>query len=91
MIPRTWICESDNLFCTSYLFDFHHLVKKKQAQALVSCGNTGALVCGATLYLGLIKGVDRPGLALIIPTLKGTALLVDVGANIDPKPLHLLM
>lgn len=67
-----------------------NLVKDGQADAFVSAGNTGAVVCGATLSLGLLPGVERPGIALVIPTLKGVALLIDVGANIDPKPIQLL-
>jgi len=66
------------------------LVKSGQAQAFVSAGNTGAVVCGATLSLGLLRGIERPGIALVAPTLKGISLIIDVGANIDPKPTQLL-
>lgn len=66
------------------------LVKKGKADAFFSAGNTGAVVCAATLDLGLLEGVERPGIAIVTPTLKGISLIVDVGANIDPKPLHLL-
>lgn len=66
------------------------LLKNKEVDAFVSCGNTGAIVCASTLYLGLIEGIERPGIGLVFPTLKGTSLIIDVGANIDPKPLHLL-
>ncbi len=66
------------------------LLKEKKIDAFVSCGNTGAVVCAATLNLGLIKGVERPGIALMIPTKEGISLMIDVGANIDCKPLHLL-
>ncbi len=65
------------------------LLKNKEADAFVSCGNTGAIVCASTLYLGLIEGIERPGIALVFPTLRGLSLIIDVGANIDPKPLHL--
>ncbi|HEC70080.1 MAG TPA: phosphate acyltransferase PlsX [Candidatus Omnitrophica bacterium] len=65
------------------------LIKNKEADAFVSCGNTGALVCASTLYLGLIEGIERPGIGLVFPTLEGSSLMIDVGANIDPKPLHL--
>ena len=64
-------------------------LKEKKIDAFVSCGNTGAVVCAATLGLGLIEGVERPGIALTIPTKRGTSLIIDVGANIDCKPLHL--
>jgi len=66
------------------------LLKDKKIDAFVSCGNTGAVVCASTLRLGLIKGVERPGIALTLPTKKGVSLIIDVGANIDCKPLHLL-
>lgn len=66
------------------------LVKKGQGEAFFSAGNTGAVVCAATLGLGLLPGIERPGIAIVTPTLKGISLIVDVGANIIPKPLHLL-
>ena len=66
------------------------LLKENKIDAFVSCGNTGAVVCASTLRLGLIKGVERPGIALMIPTKEGISLMIDVGANIDCKPLHLL-
>jgi len=66
------------------------LVKSKEAQAFVSAGNTGAVVCASTLGMRLLEGVERPGIAIIFPTLKGISLLIDAGANIDPKPSHLL-
>jgi phosphate acyltransferase len=66
------------------------LVKDGKADAFVSCGNTGAMVSGAILGLRLIPGVERPGIALVVPTLKGNCLIMDVGANIDPKPKHLM-
>ncbi|MDP3143202.1 MAG: phosphate acyltransferase PlsX [Candidatus Omnitrophota bacterium] len=66
------------------------LIKESQADAFVSAGNTGAAVCAATLFLRLLPGIERPGIAIVIPTLKGAALMLDVGANIDPKPNHLL-
>ncbi|MCQ9208251.1 MAG: phosphate acyltransferase PlsX [Omnitrophica bacterium] len=65
------------------------LVKDGKAQAIVSAGNTGAVVCATTLYLRLLKGIERPGIAIVAPTLKGASLIIDVGANIDPKPVHL--
>jgi len=65
------------------------LVKSGEADAIVSAGNTGAAVCATTLYLKLLKGVERPGIGIVMPTLKGASLIIDVGANIDPKPIHL--
>jgi len=67
-----------------------NLLKEGKGDAFFSAGNTGAVVCAATLGLGLLSGVERPGIAVVTPTLKGISLIVDVGANIDPKPLHLL-
>ncbi len=66
------------------------LLKHNEADAFVSAGNTGAVVCAATLSLRLLPGIERPGIAVIIPTLVGTTMILDVGANITPKPLHLL-
>lgn len=67
------------------------LMKQQKADGFFSAGNTGAAVCAATLGLGLLPGVERPGIAIIAPTLKkNPAMVIDVGANIDAKPLHLL-
>jgi len=66
------------------------LLKKNEADAFISAGNTGAVVCAATLSLRLLPGIERPGIAIVIPTLIGASMIVDVGANIDPKPMHLL-
>ena len=66
------------------------LLKEKQVDAFVSAGNTGAVVSASTLFVGLLPGIERPGIAIILPGIKGDTLLIDVGANIDPKPLHLL-
>ncbi len=67
-----------------------NLVRDGLADAFFSAGNTGAVVCAATLGLGLIPGVERPGIAIVTPTVKGISLIIDVGANIDPKPKQLL-
>lgn len=66
------------------------LVKEKKADAFVSAGNTAAVTCAAVLGLGLLPNIERPGIALMIPTLKNPCLVLDVGANINPKPVHLL-
>lgn len=66
------------------------LVKEGRGEAFVSAGNTGAVVCASTLYLKPLKGVERPGIAIVVPALQGVSLIIDVGANIDPKPVHLL-
>jgi len=67
-----------------------NLVKDNIGDAFFSAGNTGAVVCAATLTLGLLPGIERPGIAIVAPTLKGISLIIDVGANIDPKPAQLL-
>lgn len=66
------------------------LLQKPGYDAFVSAGNTGAVVAAATIKLGMLPGVERPGIGLVIPTLSGFAFLMDVGANTDPKPQHLL-
>lgn len=67
------------------------LVKEGKADAFFSAGNTGAVVCAAALGLGLLPGIERPGIAVIVPNLKkSVSLIIDVGANIDPKPTQLL-
>lgn len=67
-----------------------NLVKEGKGDAFFSAGNTGAVVCAATLGLGLLPGIERPGIAIITPTLKDISLIIDVGANINPKPTQLL-
>lgn len=65
------------------------LLKEKQVDGFMSAGNTGALLTGATLVVGRIKGVERPALAPFIPTQRGCSLLIDCGANVDAKPSYL--
>jgi len=67
-----------------------NLAKEGKVDAIFSAGNTGAMVCAATLGLRLLEGVERPGIAIIFKGLAGTAMIIDVGANIAPKPNHLL-
>jgi glycerol-3-phosphate acyltransferase PlsX len=66
-----------------------NLVREGKADAFFSAGNTGAVVCAGTLGLGLLPGIERPGIAIVTPTLKGVSLVIDVGANIGAKPNHL--
>jgi phosphate acyltransferase len=66
------------------------LVKNGQADAFVTAGNTGAASVTAFFRLGLIPGVDRPGLAPVFPTATGSCVVLDVGANPDCKPENLL-
>jgi glycerol-3-phosphate acyltransferase PlsX len=65
------------------------LLKDKKVDGFISAGNTGALLAGATLLVGRIKGVERPALAPLIPTKNGHSLLIDCGANMDAKPSYL--
>lgn len=66
------------------------LVKEKEADAVVSAGSTGAQMAAALFGLGRIKGIERPAIATVMPTLSGGKLVLDVGANPDAKPEHLL-
>jgi len=66
------------------------LVKQDKAQAMVSAGNTGAVMAIAKNVLGTMKAIERPALAIMVPTLKGSSLMVDVGANVDSKPRNLV-
>jgi glycerol-3-phosphate acyltransferase PlsX len=66
------------------------LVAQGEAAAMFSAGHTGATVVAAFAALGLLRGVDRPALAATIPTRVGAAVLLDVGANADCRPQHLV-
>lgn len=65
------------------------LVKRGEADAFVTAGNTGAGMVTALFRLGRIRGVDRPALAPIFPTATGTCVVLDIGANPDCKPENL--
>lgn len=67
-----------------------NLVKEGVCDGLVSAGSTGATLVGGQLIVGRIKGVDRAPLAPLIPTVNGTSLLIDCGANVDARSNHLL-
>src|SRR5699024_3152268 len=65
-------------------------VKEGQADACLSAGNTGALMAGGLFQVGRIEGIARPALATTLPTIDGKGfLMLDLGANADPKPEHL--
>src|SRR3954471_4479428 len=66
------------------------LVREGQAAGFITAGNTGAAMATAKMVLGTLPGVDRPALAAVFPSSKGSAtILVDVGANVDCKPHNL--
>ena len=66
------------------------LVREGLVDAVVSAGNSGATLAAGLLTLGKVRGVDRPALASIFPGRHGDVILIDVGANVDCRPLHLL-
>lgn len=66
------------------------LLREGQANAVVSCGNTGALMAGGTLRMRPLDGVDRPALGIIVPSRKKPFVLIDVGANPESSALNLM-
>jgi glycerol-3-phosphate acyltransferase PlsX len=66
------------------------LVKRGEAEAVVSAGHTGAAVAASTIKLRLLPGIERAGIATTIPTESNLFVLIDAGANPDAKPIHLL-
>ncbi|MDO9312167.1 MAG: phosphate acyltransferase PlsX, partial [Nitrosomonas sp.] len=66
-----------------------NLVKTGEAQACISAGNTGALLATSRFVLKTIPGVDRPALAVILPTITGHTYVLDLGANVDCTAEHL--
>jgi len=66
------------------------LVKEEQVQGMVSAGSTGAQMAASVLIIGRIKGISRPAIATLFPTLNGPKLLLDIGSNTDSKPENLL-
>jgi glycerol-3-phosphate acyltransferase PlsX len=66
------------------------MVRQGEADAFVSAGNTGAVMASALMVLGAVPGVERPAIAVVMPTLTGRVVMLDVGANVDCKARHLL-
>src|ERR1700720_627682 len=66
------------------------LVKYGEADAIVSAGHTGAAVAASMIKLRTLQGIDRPGIAAVLPTQFNVFVLIDAGANIDARPEHLL-
>jgi glycerol-3-phosphate acyltransferase PlsX len=65
------------------------LVRRGEADAAVSAGNSGATLAAASRKLGRLDGISRPGIASIFPTLKKPVVMMDIGANVDCRPQHL--
>ena len=66
------------------------MLKEDEGDVFISAGNSGALLTGATLIVGRIKGIDRPALAGILPAYKSRLVLIDSGSNTNCKPINLL-
>ncbi len=66
------------------------MLKEEEGDVFISAGNSGALLTGATLLVGRIKGIDRPALAGILPAYKSRLILIDCGSNTNCKPINLL-
>lgn len=66
------------------------LVKNEVAEAVVSAGNSGATMAAGMFVLKRLKGIERPAIAQIFPTMSGKTLVLDVGGNVDCKPIHLV-
>ena len=64
-------------------------VREGQAVGMVSAGNSGAVMAAALFVLGRVPGIERPAIGAVLPTVSGRTLLIDAGANADPKPNHL--
>lgn len=66
------------------------LVKTGEANACVSAGNTGALMATSRFVLKMLPGIDRPAIAGVLPTIRGRTYVLDLGANVDCGPEHLV-
>lgn len=65
------------------------LMKNHEADAVVSAGHTGAAVAASVVHNRPLAGIDRPGIASVFPAPKGPFIMLDIGANVDCKPVHL--
>ncbi len=66
------------------------LIADGRADAMISAGNSGAVMAASLMVLGRVKGIERPAIASYVPTVKGKTLLLDLGAVTDPKPSNLV-
>ncbi len=69
----------------SSIHEAARLLRRGEVQGLVSAGNTGAVMAVAKVIVGTLEGIDRPALAVVLPTQTGRAVVLDVGANVEPK------
>jgi glycerol-3-phosphate acyltransferase PlsX len=97
LIPATEVVGSDEDVRTAIRTKKHSsmriaidLVKEGRAQACVSAGNTGALMGTAKFVLKTLPGIDRPAICAVLPTRRGQVYALDLGANADCTPEHLL-
>ena len=67
-----------------------NMLKQEEGDVFISAGNSGALLAGATLLVGRIRGIDRPAMAGILPSYKSRLVLIDSGANTNCRPINLL-
>ena len=74
----------------SSIHEAARLLRQGEVQGLVSAGNTGAIMAVGKVIVGTLSGVDRPALAVVLPTQTGRAMVLDVGANVEPKSRHLV-
>ena len=74
----------------SSIHEAARLLRRGEVQGLVSAGNTGAIMAIAKVIVGTLDGVDRPALAVVLPTQTGHAVVLDVGANVEPKSRQLV-
>lgn len=88
-IPTDAIMKKTN---SSLVKSFEILNNDEEAKGFVSAGSTGAVLTGAVLLLKRIKGINRPGLAPLLPKVNGSGqvMLIDCGANAEPKPINLV-
>lgn len=66
------------------------LLRGQEADAVISAGNTGAFIAAAHMIVRRLPGIRRPGISVVLPTFYGPVVLIDVGANVDSRPVHLL-
>jgi glycerol-3-phosphate acyltransferase PlsX len=66
------------------------MVRSGEASGMVSAGNSGAVMAGAIFVLGRLSGVERPAIISVLPAVKGRPILIDMGANVECRPVHLV-